>query len=111
MSKKLSFLAFQEPYRDSPGGTVDRNSGDMGLIPGLGRFHMLLKESIPRQIDKKSRGSPRREGSGILKEEKRQTFFPLHSLGLYNDKVSCLRTVSGKNLLANPDILKCKLWK
>ena len=30
---------------DLPGGTVDRNppaiAGDMGLIPGLGRFHVL----------------------------------------------------------------------
>ena len=34
-----------------------------------------------------------------------------HSLGLYNSKVSCLRTVSGLNLLANPVILKCKLWE
>ena len=30
---------------DFPGGTVDKNppasAGNMGLIPGLGRFHML----------------------------------------------------------------------
>ena len=47
------------------------------------------------------------------KEEKGQTyyFFPLHSLGLYNNDVSCLRTVSGLNLLANSVILKCKLWE
>ena len=38
-------------------------------------------------------------------------FLPLHSLGLYNNKISCLRTVSGLNLLANPVILKCKLWE
>ena len=30
---------------------------------------------------------------------------------LYNNNVSCLRTGSGLNLLANPVILKCKLWK
>ena len=59
-----------------------------------------------------SLGVPRREGSGILKEEERTNFFvPLHSLGLYNNNVSCLRTVSGKNLLANPVILKCKFWE
>ena len=32
-------------YWDFPGGTVDKNppanAGDMGLVPGLGRFHML----------------------------------------------------------------------
>ena len=31
--------------------------------------------------------------------------------GLYNNNVSCLRTASGLNLLANPVILKCKLWE
>ena len=31
-------------------------------------------------------------------------FFPLHSLGLYNNNVSCLRIVSEKKLLANPVI-------
>ena len=70
-----------------------------------------VRESIPRQIDKKS-GAPRGKGSEILKEEERTNFFsPLHSLGLYNNNVSCLRTVSGVNLLANPVILKCKLWE
>ena len=59
--------------------------------------------------------------SGVLKEEigvwnsqgggKDKLFFPLHSLGLYNINVSCLRTVSRKNTLANPVILKCKLWE
>ena len=44
-------------------------------------------------------------------EFSRRKGFPLHSLGLYNNNVSCLRTVSGKNLLANPIILKCKLWE
>ena len=42
---------------------------------------------------------------------KDKLFFPLHSLGLYNNNVSCLGTVSGLNLLANPVILKCKLWE
>ena len=80
MSKKLSFLAFQEPYRDSPGGTVDRNSGDMGLIPSLGRFHMLLRESIPRQIDKKSRGPQGERGLEFSRRRKGQTFLSLYIL-------------------------------
>ena len=42
---------------------------------------------------------------------KDKLFFPLHSLGLYNKNVSCLRTVSRKNLPANPVILNCKLWE
>ena len=74
----------------------------------LSSVQSLMRQSIPRQIDKKS-GAPRGKGSGILKEEERTNFFsPLHSLGLYNN-VSCLRTVSVKNLLANSVILKCKL--
>ena len=36
---------------------------------------LRVRESIPRQVDKKSGGSPRREGSGILKEEERTNFF------------------------------------
>ena len=65
-----------------------------------------MKESIPRQVDKKSGGPQGERGSGILKEEERTNiFFALHSLGLYNNNVSCLRTVSGKNLLANSVIL------
>ena len=71
-----------------------------------------MRESIPRQVDKKSGGPQGERVSGILKEEERTNiFFPLHSLGLYNNNVSCLRTVSGKNLLANPVILKCKFWE
>ena len=54
----------------------------------------------------RSPGVLRREGSGILKRKKGQTFFSLlHSLGLYNNNVSCLRTIPGKSLLANPIIL------
>ena len=37
---------------------------------------------------------------------KDKLFFPLHSLGLYNNNVSCLRTVFGKNLLAKSCYLK-----
>ena len=71
-----------------------------------------MRESFPRQVDKKSRSSQGEEGSGILKEEERTNFFfPLHSVGLYNNNVSCLRTVSELNLLVNPVILKCKLWE
>ena len=49
----------------------------------------------------------RRQGSGIPNEKEKTNFFvPLYSLGLYNNNVSCLRTVSGKNLLANSVILR-----
>ena len=62
----------------------------------------------------KKLGSPRRERSGIFKEEERTNFFNfflLHSLGLYNNNVSCLRTVFGLNPLANSVILKHKFWE
>ena len=70
-----------------------------------------MKESFARLVDKKSRGPQGERGLEFSRRKKGQTFFPLHSLGLYNNDVSCLRTVSGLNLLANPVILKCKLWE
>ena len=54
---------------------------------------MVVRESIPRQVDKKSRGSQGERGLEFSRRRKRQTFFPLHSLGLYNNNVSCLKTV------------------
>ena len=70
-----------------------------------------MRESFPRQIDKKSKGPQGERGLDFSRRKKGQTFSPLHSLGLYNNNVSCLRTVSGKYLLANPIILKYKLWE
>ena len=70
-----------------------------------------MRESFPRQVDKKSRGPQGERGLGYSRRKKGQTLFPLHSLGLYNNNVSCLRTVFGLNLLANSVILKCKLWE
>ena len=72
-----------------------------------------MRESFPRQVDKKSRG-PQGEVwdiQGGRKDKLFFTFFPLHSLGLYNNNVSCLRTVFGLNPLANSVILKHKLWE
>ena len=71
----------------------------------------MLRESFRRQVDKKSRGP---QGERVWNSQggrKDKLLFPLHSLGLYNNNVSCLRTVSGLNLLANPVTLKCKLWE
>ena len=34
-----------------------------------------MRESVPRQVDRESRGPLSREGSGILKEEERTNFF------------------------------------
>ena len=69
-----------------------------------------MRESFPRQVDKRSKGPQGERGLEFSRRKKGQTFFiPLHSLGLYNNNLSCLRTVSGKNLLANPIISICKL--
>ena len=70
-----------------------------------------MRESLPRRVDKKSGGPQGERDLEFSRRRKEQTFFPLHSLGLYNSNVYCLRTVSGKYLLANPIILKCKLWE
>ena len=71
---------------------------------------MRLRESFPKQVDK-NLGVSKERGVWNSQGGRKDNFFfvPLHSLGLYNNNVSCLRTVSGKNLLANPIILKCKL--
>ena len=80
------------------------------MCPHFGKI-MVLRESFPRQVGKKSRGPQGKRGLEFSRRRKGQTVFPLHALGLYNNNVSCLRTVSGLNLLANPVILKCKLWE
>ena len=68
-----------------------------------------MRESFPRQVDK-NRVPQGERGLEFSRRKKGQTFFPsLHSLGLCNNNVFCLRTVSGLNLLANSVILKCKL--
>jgi len=86
------------------------------MLLSLGNIILLkekggMRESFPRQVDKKSRGLQGERNLEFSRRKKGQTFSPLHSLGLYNNNVSCLRTVSGKNLLANPVILRCKLWE
>ena len=55
-------------------------------------MHLYMRESVPRQVDKKS-GVPEEEkgsgtlkaeiGSGILKKEERTNFFFFPSLSLY----------------------------
>ena len=65
----------------------------------------LTTESFPRQLDKKTRASRGERGLEFSRRKKGQTSFPLHFLGLQNNNVSCWRTVSGLNLLANPVIL------
>ena len=59
-----------------------------------------VRESFPRQFDKESSGPQGERGLEFSRRKKGQTFFPsLHSLGLCNNNVSCLRTVFGLNLL------------
>ena len=71
-----------------------------------------MREPFPRQVDRESRGPQGERGLEFSRRKKGQTFFPsLHSLGLYNNNVSCLMTVFGLNLPANSVILKCKLWE
>ena len=61
---------------------------------------MILRELFPRQVDKESRGPQGERGLEFSRRKKGQTFFlSPHSLGLYSNNVSCLRTVFGLNLL------------
>ena len=64
-------------------------------------FTSPLRESFPRQVDKESRGPQGERDLKFSRRKKGQSFPSLHSLVLYNNNVSCLRTVSGLNLLAN----------
>ena len=60
----------------------------------------LVRKSVPRQVDRESRGPQGERGLEFSRRKKGQTFFLFsHSLGLYNNNVSCLRTVFGFNLL------------
>ena len=64
------------------------------------RQSLGLRESFPRQVDRESRGPQGERGLEFSRRKKGQTFFlSPHSLGLYNNNVSCLRTVFGLNLL------------
>ena len=77
---------------------------------GLIKAKVDVRESFPRQVDKESR-VPKERGVWNSQGGRKDKLFPaLHSLGLYNNNVSCLRTVSGLNL-ANSVIVKCKLWE
>ena len=97
---------------DSAGKESVCNAGDLGSNPGLERFPWGRWEShfLGRLI--RSLGDPKERGVWNSQGGRKDKLFsPLHSLGLYNNHASFLRTVSGKNLLANPVILKCKLWE
>ena len=48
-------------------------------------------------------------GSQRVRQETEQLHLHLVFKGLYNNSISCLKAVSGLNLLANSVILKCKL--
>ena len=57
-------------------------------------------ESLPSQVDRESRGPQGERGLEFSRRKKGRTFFLFpHSLGLYNNNVSCLRTGFGFNLL------------
>ena len=64
-----------------------------------------MRESFPMQVGKKSRGPQGERDLEFSRRKKGQTFFPLHSLGLNSNNVSCLRTVCGLKLLSKPVIL------
>ena len=112
------WILYQLSYLGSPKLPYDTAIPLLGMYPEKTTIERdthapaILRESFPRQVDRESRGSQGERGLELSRRKKGQTFFPsLHSLGLYNNNVSCLRTVFGLNLLANSVILKCKLWE
>ena len=89
----------RKPHGQRSFATSSHLKSDSWESQSLGR--LIRNPGVPKE-----RGVWNSQGG-----RKDRLFSPLHSLGLYNNNVSCLRTVSGKNLLANPVILKCKLWE
>ena len=59
-----------------------------------------MRESVPRQVDREPRGPQGERGLEFSRKKKGQSFFlSPHSLGLYNNNVSYLKTDFGFNLL------------
>ena len=54
-------MCYEKEHQDFPGGTENKNpparAGDMGLIPGLGSFHMLQSSQahVPQLLSPCSR--------------------------------------------------------
>ena len=99
-------------FLDFPGGSDGKasayNAGDPGSIPGLRR---TPGEGNGTPLQYSCLENPMGRGAwwaavhGVTKSRGHNWATSL-SLSL-----SCLRTVSGLNLLASPVILKCKLWE
>ena len=103
-------------FRDNAPSQL-RNSYGMKMMPLFPRQHNSPKRKggnkshfLGRLI--RSLGVPKERGVWNSQGGRTDKLFcpSLHCLGLYNNNVSCLRTVSGLNLVANPVILICKLW-
>ena len=72
----------------------------MSLLLNMLSRLVIMRESVPRQVDRESRGPQGERGLEFSRRKKGQAFFlSPHSLGLFNNNVSCLRTVFGFNLL------------
>ena len=72
----------------------------MSLLLNMLSRLVIMRESVPRQVDRESRGPQGERGLEFSRRKKGQAvFLSPHSLGLFNNNVSCLRTVFGFNLL------------
>ena len=92
-------------FRDNPPCQLGSSYGTR-TMPLFPRQHNSPKRKggdervMSRQVDRESRGPQGERGLEFSRRKKGQTFFlSPHSLGLYNNNVSRLRTVSGLNLL------------
>ena len=99
--------SFQMSQLFTSGGQSIRVSASTSVLPMNTQWESNFLGRLTRIL-----GVPKERGVWNSQGGENDTFFfPLHSLRLDNNNVSCLRTVSGKNLLANPVILKCELWE
>ena len=104
-------------FRDNAPSQLGSSSGTK-MMPFFPRQHNSPKRKRGNESHflgrlLRSLGIPKERGVWNSQGgRKDKLFFPsLHCLGLYNNNVSCLRTGSGLNLLANSVILKFKLWE
>ena len=50
----------------------------MVVLTGVSRYRFVVRESIPRQVDKKSRGPRGERGLEFSRRKKGKLFFPLY---------------------------------
>ena len=66
----ISFLSIRDWGIDQNYCDIEWFALEMSRYITLSSLRLHVREPVSRQVDKKSRGCPRREGSGVLEEDK-----------------------------------------